>query len=145
MLAVRPLRREDEPAWRGLWRDYLAFYETELPEAVYAMSFARLVDPAVEDYHGLLALRGEEPVGLAHYIFHRHGWRIEDVCYLQDLYVSAQHRGSGAGRALMEAVFAAADAAGRSDVYWMTQSFNADARRLYDRIGVETPFVKYRR
>jgi len=145
MIAVRPLRHEDEPAWRGLWRDYLAFYETELPEAIYVTSFARLIDPAVADYHGLLALVGEEPVGLVHYIFHRHGWRIEDVCYLQDLYVSAQHRGSGAGRALMEAVFAAADAAGRSDVYWMTQSFNTEARRLYDRIGVETPFVKYRR
>jgi ribosomal protein S18 acetylase RimI-like enzyme len=64
---------------------------------------------------------------------------------LQDLYVSAQHRGSGAGQALMEAVFTAADAGGRSDVYWMTQSFNTEAWRLYDRIGVETPFIKYRR
>lgn len=145
MVAVRPLRREDEPAWRRLWRNYLAFYETELSEAGYATSFARLIDPAVEDYHGLLAVQGDEPIGLAHYICHRHGWRIEDVCYLQDLYVSSQHRGSGAGRALMEAVFAAADAAGRRDVCWMTQNFNAEARRLYDRIGVETPFIKYRR
>ena len=85
----------DEPAWRLLWRDYLAFYETELPEAVYAASFARLTDPEVRDYHGLLALRDDAPVGLAHYIFHRHGWQIADVCYLQDLYVApggARHR-----------------------------------------------------
>ena len=76
--------------------------------------FARLTDPEVRDYHGLLALRDGAPVGLAHYIFHRHGWQIEDVCYLQDLYVAPEARGTGAGRALIEAVYAAADAAGRA-------------------------------
>ena len=145
MTEIRPLRREDEAEWRRLWRGYLDFYETELPEAVYASSFARLTDPEVRDYHGLLAVADGRPVGLAHYIFHRHGWQIEDVCYLQDLYVDPEARGTGAGRRLIEAVYAAADAAGRPSVYWLTQSFNATARRLYDRVGTETPFIKYRR
>jgi hypothetical protein len=30
-------------------------------------------------------------------------------------------------------------------VYWMTQEFNTKARRLYDRIGKVTPFIKYSR
>lgn len=145
MIAVRPVEPGDEAAWRRLWRGYLDYYETELPEAVYATSFARLTDPVVTDYHGLLAVMDGEPVGLVHYIFHRHGWQIEDVCYLQDLYVAPEARGTGAGRALIEAVYAAADAAGRPNVYWLTQEFNATARRLYDRIGTATPFVKYRR
>ena len=145
MTEIRPLQREDEAEWRRLWRGYLDFYETELPEAVYASSFARLTDPEVRDYHGLLAVADGRPVGLAHYIFHRHGWQIEDVCYLQDLYVDPEVRGTGAGRRLIEVVYAAADAAGRPSVYWLTQSFNATARRLYDRVGTETPFIKYRR
>ena len=41
------------------------------------------------------------------------------------------------------AVYAEADAAGAADVYWLTQEFNVTARRLYDRIGRATPFVKY--
>jgi hypothetical protein len=45
----------------------------------------------------------------------------------------------------MEAVYAAADANGTPNVYWNTQAFNATARRLYDRVGVATPFIKYRR
>jgi GNAT superfamily N-acetyltransferase len=144
-LTVRPLARGDEPAWRELWRAYLAFYETELPEAIHRTSFARLTDPMVTDYHGLLALADGRPVGLAHYIFHRHGWQIADVTYLQDLYVTPDTRGTGAGRALIEAVYAAADTAGRPNVYWLTQEFNTTARRLYDRIGTATPFIKYKR
>jgi GNAT superfamily N-acetyltransferase len=145
MTTIRPLRREDEAEWRRLWRDYLAFYETELPEAIYASTFARLVDPEMRDYHGLLAVEDERPIGLVHYIFHRHGWQVEDVCYLQDLFVEPRLRGTGAGRKLMEAVYAAADANGTPNVYWNTQAFNATARRLYDRVGVATPFIKYRR
>jgi GNAT superfamily N-acetyltransferase len=143
--AVRALASGDEPAWRALWRAYLAFYGTELPETVYRTTFDRLIDPAFPDLHGLVALDDGRPVGLAHYIFHRHGWQVEDVTYLQDLYVEPGTRGTGAGRALIEAVYAAADTAGRPNVYWLTQMDNVTARRLYDRIGTATPFIKYKR
>lgn len=145
MIAVRPLAAADAGAWRELWRGYLAFYRTELPEPIFRTAFARLTDPEVTDYHGLLALRDGAPVGLAHYIFHRHGWQIAEVCYLQDLFVAPEARGIGAGRALIEAVFAAADAAGRPEVYWLTEASNSTARRLYDQVGQATPFIKYRR
>lgn len=145
MIEVARIRREDEAAWRALWRAYLAFYETSLSEEIYRTSFARLIDPGVTDYAGLLATSDGTPAGLAHYVLHRHGWRIEPVCYLQDLFVAPGDRGAGIGARLIEAVFAAADAAGCGDVYWLTQSSNATARRLYDRIGEETPFIKYRR
>jgi GNAT superfamily N-acetyltransferase len=145
MPAIRPLTAADRQVWTPLWRAYLAFYETELPEAVHATSFARMTDPLVSDYHGMLAWDGDRAVGLVHYIFHRHGWRIEPVTYLQDLYAVPEARGQGVGRALIEAVYAAADAAGAPSVYWMTQEFNTEARRLYDRVGTLTPFVKYQR
>jgi GNAT superfamily N-acetyltransferase len=143
MIAVRPLARADEAAWQLLWRDYLAFYETELPEAIFRSTFERLIDPAVSDCWGVVAEAEAGPVGLAHYIFHRHGWQVENVTYLQDLFVEAGARGTGAGRALIEAVYAAADAAGASRVYWLTQASNVTARRLYDRVGTATTFVKY--
>lgn len=145
MIEVRPLGSEDAAAWRRLWRGYLDFYDTELPEVIYATAFARLTDPSAADYHGLVALRDGEPVGLAHFIFHRHGWQIEEVCYLQDLFVAPEARGLGAGRALVGAVFDAADAAGRPNVYWLTQEHNAAARRLYDQVGRATRFIKYQR
>lgn len=145
MIEIRPLAADDAGIWAPLWRGYLAFYRTERPEAVYRTTFARLTDPQIADYHGLLAFWDGAPAGLAHFIYHRHGWQIDDVCYLQDLFVAPGARGAGLGRALIEAVYAAADAAGRPEVYWLTEASNATARKLYDRIGQVTPFVKYRR
>ncbi|MFH1518293.1 MAG: GNAT family N-acetyltransferase [Pseudomonadota bacterium] len=142
-LEIRPLAASDEAEWRRLWKAYLAFYETERPEDVYASSFARMLSGAPNEYRGLIALLGGRPVGIAHYLFHRTNWEIGDTCYLQDLYADPDVRGSGIGRALIEAVYAAADAHGAASVYWTTQEFNTVARQLYDRIGTKTPFIKY--
>lgn len=142
---IRALEARDRAEWARLWEGYLAFYETALPEAVYDSTFARLLGNDVRDFNGLVAERDGRLVGLTHYLFHRHGWKIEEVCYLQDLYADPEVRGLGVGRKLIEAVYAAADAAGAPTVYWLTQDFNATARLLYDRIGVLTPFIKYQR
>lgn len=144
-VTVRPLAASDEDDWRRLWRGYLDFYRTTLDEAVYQATFTRLLDPADEHCHGLLAVTDDGPLGLVHYLYHAHLWRLEPVCYLQDLYVDGAARGRGAGRALIEAVYAAADARGAASVYWLTQEDNRVARRLYDRIGSCTPFIKYTR
>ena len=144
-LTIRPLTAADQPEWRRLWTAYLAFYETTLPDAVFDTTFARLLDPARPEQNALVAELDGRLVGLVHYIYHAHNWRIEDVCYLQDLYVDPETRGTGAGRALIEAVYRAADANGTPGVYWLTQEFNTTARQLYDRIAKVSPFIRYNR
>jgi GNAT superfamily N-acetyltransferase len=144
-LTIRPLERDDEADWRRLWHDYLAYYETERPEEIYVTYFERLLGDDPQDYNGLVAELDGRLVGLTHYLFHRHGWRLENVCYLQDLFAEPDLRGQGIGRKLIEAVYAAADAAGAPSVYWLTQDFNTTARQLYDRIGRLSPFIKYDR
>lgn len=144
-LTIRPIEPGDYDDWRRLWTLYLEFYESSVPEVVYETTFKRLCDKEKTDQNGFLALLDGKPVGLVHYIFHAHNWRVEEVCYLQDLFADPSVRGTGVGRKLIEAVYHAADAAERPAVYWLTQDFNATARRLYDRIGNVTPFIKYQR
>jgi GNAT superfamily N-acetyltransferase len=144
-LKIVPLTLAHKADWQRLWHDYLAFYETALPDSVYATTFARLMTGTTGEFQCLLALQGDRPVGLAHFLFHRTCWAETDTCFLQDLYADPAVRGTGVGRRLIEAVYSAADAFGASTVYWMTQEFNATARRLYDRIGVKTPFIEYNR
>lgn len=144
-LTVRALRSDDYDSWCALWRAYLAFYETSVPEAVYDSTFARLLGEDPQDFNGFVAETGGRLVGLTHYLFHRHCWKTENVCYLQDLFADPSVRGSGVGRALIEAVYSKADEVGAPSVYWLTQDFNHTARKLYDRIGQVTPFIKYQR
>ncbi|GAB5389425.1 MAG: GNAT family N-acetyltransferase [Alphaproteobacteria bacterium] len=144
-LTIRPLHPDDKDDWRRLWHGYLTFYQTELPDEVYASTFARLLSKDDRDFNALIAEQAGTPIGLVHYLFHRHCWRIEDVTYLQDLFVAPEGRGTGAGRALIEAVYQHADKHGAPSVYWITQENNQTARQLYDRIAELTPFVRYER
>ena len=140
---IKPPEAGDRTAWADLWRAYLAFYETVLPDEVYASTWSRLLDPA-EPTWGALALQDGRPVGLVHWIYHRTNWSIADSCYLQDLFVAPDGRGQGHGRALIEHVAADATARGCSRVYWTTHRTNQTAMQLYDRLASESGFLQYR-
>ena len=147
-LIVRPLARGDHDAWRPLWDGYNSFYgrsgETALPEAVTALLWDRLFDPA-EPVHALVAERDGRVVGLVHYLYHRATTMDGPICYLNDLFTSAEARGAGVGKALIEAVYAAARAAGSSRVYWQTHETNTTAMRLYDQVAAKSGFLVYRK
>jgi GNAT superfamily N-acetyltransferase len=141
-VTVRPLAKADRVDWDRLWNGYLDFYETTLPKAQYDLTFARYLDPA-EPMFAYLAEHEGKPRGLVHMILHRHGWMDTATCYLQDLYVDPQLRGTGMGRALIQHVYHVTKAAGGARVYWMTHETNATARQLYDRIAAKTGFIQY--
>lgn len=142
MTTISPLALEDHDAWLPLWRGYLAFYRTELSEAVTASTFARLV--AREEMYGALARddRGRA-VGLVHWLPHAATWNPRGYCYLEDLFVAPDVRGGGVGRALISHVRDWARAAGCGKVYWLTQDGNSTARSLYDKVATSTGFVHY--
>lgn len=142
--SIRPLRKRDRAQWQALWDGYLRFYRQHLPEKVTHTTFARLVDRKVQP-HGLVAELDGALVGFVHYTFHRSTWSLTEICYLEDLFVGPATRGSGTGRALIHAVYAAADRAKAGSVYWMTQEFNADGRALYDTLAHRTSFIRYER
>ena len=144
-LVIRPLEEKDRDDWARLWTGYLKFYETSVKPEVYESTFARILGDDPRDFNCFVAELDGRLVGLTHYLFHRHAWRIEEVCYLQDLYADPEVRGTGIGRALIEAVYAAADKHGAPAVYWLTQDFNTTARQLYDRIAKVSPFIRYNR
>jgi GNAT superfamily N-acetyltransferase len=142
---IRALRPEDRSEWSEMWRDYLAFYETTVPDEVYDTTFARLLDDDPHEFSCFVAEKDGQLLGLTHYLFHRHAWKVENTCYLQDLFARPEARGTGVGRALIQAVYDEADRQNASSVYWLTQDFNHTARKLYDRIGKQTPFIRYQR
>ena len=141
---IRPIRASDREAWRVLWNGYQRFYRQHVAPEVIDSTFARLVDERAQP-HGLVAERGGGLVGFVHYVFHPTTWAQRETCYLEDLFVDPGARGTGVGRALIQAVYAAADKAGAASVYWLTQEFNADGRALYDTLARRTSFIRYER
>ena len=143
-IVVRPVGRDEREAWSPLWAGYLAFYETSVPAETSDVTWRRLHDPA-EPMHLLGAYVDGKLTGIVHFLFHRSTWTPGNYCYLQDLFVADSARGLGLGRALIEAVYDRAKAAGASRVYWLTQEGNAQARILYDQVADRPGFIQYRK
>ena len=147
-ITIRPVLREDFPNWKVLWDGYNAFYEREgptaLPFEITQMTWARFFD-AYEPVHALVAEQSGALLGLVHYIFHRTTIQIEPTCYLQDLFTSEAARGKGIGRALIQALYERAAAAGTKRVYWHTHETNSTAMFLYNKVADKSGFVVYRK
>jgi GNAT superfamily N-acetyltransferase len=145
-MQVRPVEARDEAAWRRLFAGYIAFYNANVPEAVIDATWTRLLAGGEGALYSWVAVdEAGVPIGLANVLFHRSTWSATWYCYLEDLYVEEAQRRRGVGRALIEAVYRAADARGCTRTYWVTQESNATARALYDRVATKGPFVQYRR
>ena len=140
---VRFAEPDDRPQWEVLWRGYQQFYEADLSKGTEAL-WSRLMHASGDGPYALVAV-GENGrlLGIAHYLYHLTTWSQAPRCYLNDLFTAAEARGKGVGRALVEAIYAKADAHGAGQVYWLTQEFNQTARRLYDDVANVTPFIKY--
>src|SRR5258708_3405325 len=146
VLTVRPIARDDYPAWRPLWDGYNAFYErsgpTALPEGITAATWDRFFDLA-EPVHALVAERDGKIVGIVHFLFPRSTKMLGPICYLEGLFTVTEARGGGVGRALIEAVYDAARATGAARVYWQTHETNTVAMRLYDQVAEQSGFLVY--
>jgi len=145
-LHVRAVVAADYPAWRPLWDDYNAFYgrrgETALPEHITQITWQRFLDPD-EPMFALVAEEQGQLVGLAHYLFHRSTTRVEQSCYLSDLFTLESRRGRGIGRLLIEAVCEHARRADAKRVYWQTHETNQAGRLLYDKLASHVGFIVY--
>jgi ribosomal protein S18 acetylase RimI-like enzyme len=143
MTNIRPLIAADEKAWRPLWQGYLDFYETHLDEPTTAATFRRLTGD--RQFFSFAAERDTSLIGFVHCVVHPATWSVRDYCYLEDLFVAPDARGSGAGRLLIEAVYDEAAQRKLDRVYWLTHESNASARGLYDKLASNDGFVQYRR
>ena len=143
-ILIRPIGEDEREAWNPLWAGYLTFYKTALTQELSDISWQRFHDSS-EPIFALGAYLDGKLMGFAHYLFHRSSWARNRYCYLEDLFVAESARGHGLGRALVEEVYRKAESASASRVYWLTQSSNAQARALYDKVADNLGFIQYRK
>jgi len=142
---IRNARDVDREAWDPLWKGYQEYYEVDLSKTT-DNTWQRMMNPSSDGPFCLVCEDDDgEMIGFLTYTFHAHTWHPDPRCYLIDLFTKPDLRGKGIGRALIEAGYAKADERGCAQVYWLTQDFNEAGRRLYDKVGKLTPFIKYQR
>jgi len=129
---------EDAPAVAALlaaFRDHLGYDRPGDPSL--EASVERII--ARDDAEYLLAAAGDGPAaGVAQVRYRWSVWWDAEDCWLEDLYVRGEARGSGLGRALTEAVLDRAAARGCRRVELDVNTENPAALALYRSLGFET-------
>ncbi len=142
-IRIRPLEAGDELGWRKLWTGYCRFYRVAIDADVTQHTWARLMAISSQVKAIVANSADDGVVGIAHYILHENTWEVTPVCYLEDLFVAPDMRGTGVGQQLIDWLVAAMEREGWSRLYWMTRENNYRARGLYDKYAPSDGFVRY--
>jgi GNAT superfamily N-acetyltransferase len=84
---------------------------------------------------GHVATHDDEVVGIALWFLNFSTWRGEHGIYLEDLYVSPEHRGLGLGRELLAALARECVAHGYERLEWSVLDWNEPAIGFYRSLG----------
>jgi GNAT superfamily N-acetyltransferase len=87
-----------------------------------------------------------EPIGMAVWFFNYSTWQARNGLYLEDLYVTPDARGLGAGKALLKKLAKIALDNGCGRFEWSVLDWNEPAIRVYEAIGAEpmSEWIRYR-
>nr|WP_269783250.1 GNAT family N-acetyltransferase [Marinibactrum halimedae] len=79
-----------------------------------------------------------EPIGFAVYFYNYSTWLGKLGLYLEDLYVSPEHRGKQAGKLLLECLAKIAVDAGCERFEWSVLDWNTPAIEFYESLGAQS-------
>lgn len=134
-LTIRPATADDAALILRFIRD-LAIYEkaessVQTDEAGIRSS---LFGPDAKA-QALICEVGGEAIGYAVYFYNYSTWLGRNGVYLEDLYVSPERRGSGAGKALLQHIAKQAVAEGCGRFEWSVLDWNEPAIQFYEAAG----------
>jgi GNAT superfamily N-acetyltransferase len=136
-IEIGPIAAEEFEELLPLIAAYQRFYEVkEIDDERNRVFFRRFIAPSEDGL--LLGARSEgRLVGYACLYWHFSSLEATESVLMNDLYVEESARGTGVGRALIEATAEVARERGVPFVEWSTAPDNHTAQRLYDSTGAE--------
>ena len=141
-MRVRRLVEVDRADWDRLYAGYAEFYGVTQTPGMRDRVWGWINDPGHEVE--AFVVEGEGGlVALAHFRPFARPLSATTGGFLDDLFVTIEARGSGAAEALIRAIAAEGRERGWSVIRWITAKGNLRARRLYDRLARQTPWVTY--
>ncbi|MEQ2353578.1 GNAT family N-acetyltransferase [Pseudoalteromonas piscicida] len=136
-IEIRDAKKSDAPTILQFITE-LAIYEKE-PDAVKTdeQAIIKTLFSEGATAHSVICLEDDEPIGFAVYFYNYSTWLGKNGLYLEDLYVSPDSRGNGAGKLIMKhlANKAIKNDCGRFE--WVVLDWNQSAIDFYNSIGAK--------
>jgi GNAT superfamily N-acetyltransferase len=145
-LNIREATRADAKVILGFITE-LAIYEKAEDEVLASVAdIERSLFDEPSPAKALICLLDDEPIGFAVYFLSYSTWQGRKGLYLEDLFVSARHRGVGAGKALLRHLARIAHDSGCGRFEWSVLDWNQPAIDFYTSIGAQPQdeWVRYR-
>jgi GNAT superfamily N-acetyltransferase len=143
-LLIEPVSRTRFERLLPLIAAYQRFYEAEdVDEERNRAFFARFLAPS-DDGLLLAAWHDDDLLGYACLYWHFTSLVPAETVLMNDLFVVAEARGQGVGKALIEASTEVARKRGAHHLEWATAPDNKTAQRLYDATGAKrSTWIEY--
>ncbi|WP_137167540.1 GNAT family N-acetyltransferase [Salinimonas lutimaris] len=145
-LTIRAARPADAPTILQFVKELAIYEKAEHEVEATSEHIAATLFGDTSTAHCVLCESNGQPIGFAVYFFNYSTWQGRNGLYLEDLYVSQQARGQGAGKALLThlAGVAVDNDCGRFE--WSVLDWNEPAIRFYESLGAraQSEWVKYR-
>jgi GNAT superfamily N-acetyltransferase len=133
---IATVTEADLPELLPLMRGYCDFYEVDpSDEALLAMSRALIADPEREGVQLIARDAAGQAVGFATIFWTWTTLSASRIGVMNDLFVTADARGSGVADELIAACAERAREHGATALDWTTAHDNHRAQKVYDRVG----------
>jgi len=135
-IAIRPARADDAALIFHFVRE-LAIYERALEQVTTSEAELReaLFGADARGAHALICEVDGAPAGFALYFYNFSTWLGKYGIFLEDLYVSPEFRGRGAGKALLRHLARQAVDEGCGRYEWNVLDWNEPSIRFYEACG----------
>jgi GNAT superfamily N-acetyltransferase len=144
-LEIRTAGADDLADLLPLMRGYCEFYGASPSDDALAAMSGRFRDDSTEGSQLIARDETGQALGYATILWSWDTTLAAPLAVMEDLFVVADARGGGVGRALIQACRAAAAGRGAAGLDWLTAPDNLTAQRLYDAIGARrSEWVSYR-
>ena len=140
--AIANIGKNDFDDWRQMFMGFANLHDFSPTYEGVLRTWGWLCDP-MHPETGLIARVGKHVAGFVHYRLQPSALRGTRILYLDDLFVTETHRGSGVADDIMHHLREIALEHGCSAIRWDTHATNERARRFYERHAKNTNWITY--
>mgnify|MGYP001369136624 FL=1 len=145
-ITIREATKKDSNIILGFIKELAKYEKAENEVIATESSIANSLFNSGSSTKAIICEKNGTPIGFAVYFFNYSTWLGRHGLYLEDLYVSATERGSGAGKSLLKYLAQLAVSKGCGRFEWSVIDWNQPAIKFYDSLGAkpQNEWITYR-